>query len=239
MPLLTQYQTLFERDSDMQEVLGCMFRDIFDFHLRALRFFQARKWKQLFKAHIFRSKFADIIEDLRQHKELVERQADLIEFREARQARIDAQQRYEDSEAHERARRRLFLRDWLDAPNMADLQEKGQTTREARPQSGCWLLFRDKVKAWLDPSMSVAAGLWIHGIPGAGKTILASLLIETCKTIPQTRTIYATLVMDNLLHQLDLAAVRAELEPDVFPNGLEQAYVLGRRRLIMNCVDFS
>lgn len=78
MPLLAQYQTLFERDSDMQEILSCLFRDIFDFHLRALRFFQARKWKQLFKAHIFRSKFDDIIEDLRQHKELVERQADLI-----------------------------------------------------------------------------------------------------------------------------------------------------------------
>lgn len=190
MPLLTQYQTLFERDSDMQEVLGCMFRNIFDFHLRALRFFQAPKWKQLFKAHIFRSKFADIIENLRQHKELVERQADLIEFREARQARIDAQRRYEDSEAQERARRRLYLRDWLDAPDMAGQQEKGQITREAHPQSGCWLLLRDKVKAWLDPSMSVAAGLWIHGTPGAGKTILASLLVDTCRKIAHTRTVF-------------------------------------------------
>lgn len=38
--------------------------------------------------------------------------------------------------------------------------------------------------------------------------------------------LYATLVMDNLFHQLNLAAMRAELRPDVFPNGLDQAYVL-------------
>lgn len=41
--------------------------------------------------------------------------------------------------------------------------------------------------------------------------------------------LYASLVMDNLLHQLDLAAVRTELEPDVFPNGLNQAYVLEKK----------
>jgi adenylate kinase family enzyme len=174
----------------MQEALGCMFKNIFDFHLRALRYFQASKWKQIFKAHVFRSKFADIIDDLRQHRKLVERQADLIEFQEAKQARADAQQHFEENEAQEQHRRRLFMQDWLDAPNMAAQQEKGQLTREAQPRSGQWLLSRDKVKAWLDPAMSVAACLWIHGIPGAGKTVLASLLIDSCKTVPHVRTIY-------------------------------------------------
>jgi hypothetical protein len=34
--------------------------------------------------------------------------------------------------------------------------------------------------------------------------------------------LYVTLVMDNLLHQLNLAEMRAELY--VFPTGLDQAY---------------
>jgi hypothetical protein len=38
--------------------------------------------------------------------------------------------------------------------------------------------------------------------------------------------LYAILVMDNLLHQLDLAAMRAELDPRVFPTGLHQACAL-------------
>ena len=35
--------------------------------------------------------------------------------------------------------------------------------------------------------------------------------------------LYATLVMDNLLQQTSIAAMRAELEPTVFPDGLDQA----------------
>jgi hypothetical protein len=35
--------------------------------------------------------------------------------------------------------------------------------------------------------------------------------------------LYAKLVMDNLFHQVNLAMMRAELNPQVFPNGLEQA----------------
>lgn len=167
-----------------------MFKNIFDFHLRALGFFRAGKWKQIFKAHVFRTQFDDIINDLTQHREMVERQADLIEFQEAKQARDDAQQYYEEHREQERLRRKLFMKDWLDAPNMAGQQERGQLTREARPLSGQWLLSRDKVKAWLDPAMSAAACLWIHGIPGAGKTVLASLLIDRCKRVANTRTIY-------------------------------------------------
>jgi hypothetical protein len=36
--------------------------------------------------------------------------------------------------------------------------------------------------------------------------------------------LYATLVMENLLDQLNLAAMRSELDPRVFPTGLDQAY---------------
>lgn len=174
----------------MKEVLACMFSNIFDFHLRALRFFQAGKWKQVFSAHIFKAKFTDIIDDLRHHKELVERQADLIEFQEAKQARHDAQKFREKFESQEQLSRKLFIEGWLDAPNMARQQEKGQTIREARPRSGQWLLSRDKVKSWLDPATAAPSCLWIHGIPGAGKTVLASLLIDSCKSVPGVRTIY-------------------------------------------------
>jgi hypothetical protein len=37
--------------------------------------------------------------------------------------------------------------------------------------------------------------------------------------------LYAKLVMDNLFHQVNLAMMRAELDPQVFPTGLKQAYV--------------
>lgn len=37
--------------------------------------------------------------------------------------------------------------------------------------------------------------------------------------------LYAKLVMDNLFHQVSLAMMQAELDPHVFPTGLDQAYV--------------
>ena len=36
----------------------------------------------------------------------------------------------------------------------------------------------DEWKAWLEPTLTSPRFLWIHGIPGAGKTILASFLIN-------------------------------------------------------------
>jgi hypothetical protein len=190
LPLLVQYQTLFQYNDNMRGVLGEMFESVFEFHRRALRFFQASKWKQLFKAHVYQSNFTDIIDNLRQHKELVNRQASLIEFEEASQSRIASQKHHQDIQEHERLRRRLFTREWLDAPNMAEQQEKGLTTRKAHPDSGRWLLSRDRIKSWLDPSMNVPPCLWVHGIPGAGKTVLASLLVEHCQSISHMKTIY-------------------------------------------------
>lgn len=188
--MLAQYSALFERDSEMKEVLAQMFRSIFDFHLRALRFFQARKWRQIFKAHVFRNEFLDDIDNLRSHRDMVKTQASLIEFQKASQARIDAQRRHEEEQAQEQLRRKLYMRDWLDAPSMAEQQGKGRSARKNRPESGRWLLLRDKVKSWLEPTFNVAACLWIHGIPGAGKTVLASLLVEECKNLPHAKTIY-------------------------------------------------
>lgn len=190
IPLLVQYQALFEHNQDRQEVLGHMFGNIFEFYVRALEFFQASKWKQVFKAHVIQSEFAGIIEDLRRHRELVTRQADLVEFQEAKQGRIETQRRHEQMEAHERSRRKLFLRDWLDAPNVVEQQEKGQSTREARPNCGRWLLTRNTVQSWLNPASDAASCMWIHGVPGAGKTILASLLIDECTKIANAQTIY-------------------------------------------------
>ncbi|KAK3685175.1 hypothetical protein B0T22DRAFT_537570 [Podospora appendiculata] len=46
--------------------------------------------------------------------------------------------------------------------------------------TGDWMLRSDEWKAWLD---SKTRCLWIHGIPGAGKTILASHMIESSKEL--------------------------------------------------------
>ena len=42
IPLLEQYKSVFENDPHMVKVLGFIYKDILDFHKRAIRFFQGR-----------------------------------------------------------------------------------------------------------------------------------------------------------------------------------------------------
>lgn len=54
-------------------------------------------------------------------------------------------------------------------------QNHAMSLRLRHPGTGLWLIESDEFKAWLTcPS----AKLWYHGIPGAGKTVLASSIIQ-------------------------------------------------------------
>ena len=55
-------------------------------------------------------------------------------------------------------------------------ERRHQTSKSLRhPNTGLWLLEADKFQEWLGPG---SKRLWLSGIPGGGKTVLASVLIE-------------------------------------------------------------
>ncbi|KAF4555645.1 NACHT domain-containing protein 1 [Elsinoe fawcettii] len=190
MPLLGKYQELFGDDNDIREVLAATFRVIFDFHLKAVKYFKSRLWRQIFKAHIFRTDFQDLIEDMRSQARLVEKHGDLIAFRKDLEERSEARRRHEHLLKDERLRRRLYLLDWIKAPNMHLEQERLQLVRRDRPASGRWLLSRTSYQQWYDLTSNAASSLWINGIPGAGKTVLASLVVDECRKHSTTNTLY-------------------------------------------------
>ena len=78
------------------------------------------------------------------------------------------------------AKTRIFLdkerRQILNAFGSTNPNNVHQTSLRLRhPGTGIWLLEHDSFKHWCD---TVNANLWLHGIPGAGKTVLASLVVE-------------------------------------------------------------
>jgi hypothetical protein len=62
---------------------------------------------------------------------------------------------------------------WLSAPDPSTNYHKAHKVRQA--ETGLWLLHSAKFVEWKE---SAASRLWLYGIPGCGKTILSSTIIE-------------------------------------------------------------
>jgi hypothetical protein len=190
LPLLLQYEALFQSDPRIGKILVFIYKDILEFHRRALRYFQQPSmslgsplypnisllkilvWKQLYNAtwKTYKARFSDLIENMSQNRSLIERQANLSEIEAARNAR-------EESEAHMRTLnetqdhiRRQAVYQWLRAANVETDQHHFSGIRAEYPQTGKWLLALENFRHWFDPLFpSIPPMLWLNGKPGSGR----------------------------------------------------------------------
>lgn len=127
-------------------------------------------WRQAFDAlwKRFDTKFSYILNNIKQHKILLERQANLAEFEEARKGRDLAARNFESLEKEALLQRKAFLGRWLAAVDASEDLEKGQEARTSNPNSGRWLLKKSHFRSWLDLDRPSDSMLWIHGKPGSG-----------------------------------------------------------------------
>ncbi|KAF1834241.1 HET-domain-containing protein [Decorospora gaudefroyi] len=75
--------------------------------------------------------------------------------------------------SHDQKERLGKICSWLSAPDPSTNYHKAHKQRQA--ETGLWLLESTKFAKWKE---SVASRLWLYGIPGCGKTILSSAIIE-------------------------------------------------------------
>jgi Cdc6-like AAA superfamily ATPase len=66
------------------------------------------------------------------------------------------------------------IRNWLSAPDPSENYHKALKLRQAG--SGDWILKSDKFSEWKN---DISSFLWLYGIPGCGKTILCSTVLES------------------------------------------------------------
>lgn len=85
-----------------------------------------------------------------------------------------------DRDNHQRA-----VVEWLSAPDPSINHNKA--LRQRHKGSGSWFL---QSKAFTEWKTCPNSSLWLHGIPGCGKTILSSIIIENLsETIPPSHTL--------------------------------------------------
>ncbi|KAH8594339.1 hypothetical protein B0O99DRAFT_574078 [Bisporella sp. PMI_857] len=192
IPLFDQYHSLFETNPDMERVLIFIYDDILEFHRAALRFFKRPMWKQLFRSawNDFRTRFQHILDDLCRHKALIETQANLARIQESRNERAHVRNQFDMIEDDRRRRRHLDVINWLSAVDPRLDQEAARAIWQEYPASGQWLLVNEKMKAWMDSNSSLIPMLWMNGIPGAGKTILTSLIVHECQISSMIPVLY-------------------------------------------------
>ncbi|KAF8247263.1 hypothetical protein K440DRAFT_601451 [Wilcoxina mikolae CBS 423.85] len=179
IPLLEQYQSLF-RQPLMRKVLVLIFEDVLEFHREALKIFKRRAWTVVFTAlwKDFGTRFQKILDSLERHSRLIECQASLSEFEAAQTARRQTEHNFNELRKAEKERQMISVTKWLAPSEVHQDQERFTATRRPYPGSCGWVFKNSTVRTWLDSSLGKHSGLWLNGIPGAGKTILASAIIE-------------------------------------------------------------
>ncbi|KAK0115664.1 hypothetical protein ONS95_000067 [Cadophora gregata] len=240
LPLFSEYRALFGADSRMASVLALIYEDILEFHLSALRVLKRPTWRQLFRSawKDFESRFQRLVDDLQNHKILIQNHASVIHIQEMQRERAFVRNEFRLAEEARSQRKRLDVVTWLSAFDPILDHEAAMTARIMYPSSGRWLLQESKMKAWLDHNIGSSPLLWMNGIPGAGKTILASVIIEECQISSSKAVIYFYCNYQDVERKTFIGVARAllvqllRLNEDLLPYFYEKCIGSGQVNLV-------
>ncbi|KAI1113983.1 putative zinc finger protein [Nemania sp. NC0429] len=192
LPLLMQYQDLFHTAPHMARVLPAMYEDILTFQRFILRYFQQPQWQHVFSEswNTCMSRFSSVILNIARHRSLLESQATPSRIEEV-QEEIRQSQQIEAGQLDERDLQRIRqVHNWLRATDVEVDQHDHAKARSEYPGTGRWLLDTTAFKEWFNPQYpTIPPLLWLNGIPGAGKTILASLIVEEARRLNPAPTV--------------------------------------------------
>ncbi|KAI4681506.1 hypothetical protein J4E81_009864 [Alternaria sp. BMP 2799] len=177
----------------MIDALEMMYLDILDFHQQALKFFSGRLWTRFFKSmwKNFHTKFEGVLSSLRRHKDIVECRASLAQYRLYQDDVADFRAKLEENVKREETKKLMLVKDWLavgdlprfDHDSFCKIRSECATTAK-------WVTQHETIKHWIHSDIPNSPVVWIYGIPGAGKTILASAIVEECKARPDFITCF-------------------------------------------------
>ncbi|KAJ5794740.1 hypothetical protein N7457_001339 [Penicillium paradoxum] len=210
---LRRYPRLYPDNEILRNSMVEIFHLIFQFCSRARDVFHQGKkyqrgiralnpvglhaaWKLLWKP--FKIQFGDIVDKIRSSMVEIDHEVDLAEKELASKERVKAEDerklqtsRWDASESHQKSvaqfidqQRIEAVNQWLSPVNAAS--NHNSATKLRHQGTGNWFLDGAKFQEWVS---SENAFLWLHAIPGAGKTILASTVIEWLREYKQSNSI--------------------------------------------------
>ncbi|OTB12629.1 hypothetical protein K445DRAFT_65837 [Daldinia sp. EC12] len=178
LPSFKIYAQLFESNHYIRRALCLFYADILDFYAVLLNFLVNRRLNVFIESlwPNIRSSIANIQENMEHHKAIMTANVTLEEIIRAEKARKSTLEEYAHSQAFRESQTFSVIRNELNPHNydteLADILRRSSVT------SGDWLDHETNYKKWRDPTDHDVRCLWLHGIPGSGKTFLAGNLIQ-------------------------------------------------------------
>ncbi|KAJ2988150.1 hypothetical protein NUW58_g4128 [Xylaria curta] len=186
------YQERLASNQHLKHVLVLIYSDILWFHGELLRQLKQREWRTLFI-----STWADFLTCLDQIKENIARSRRVIEgnvsykeLEEVQNIRASSLQTFRANKAAQDASRRVVVMQWLSSYSCETDQARYRKTRSICHSPGEWLLKDSRFQNWSVAEFCSDPLLWLNGIPGAGKTILASVVVDHLRLIPDAAVAY-------------------------------------------------
>ncbi|KAL6401434.1 putative zinc finger protein [Ilyonectria robusta] len=175
-----------------------MYSDLLQFNARIIKLFQIRSWRKTFAASWkdYDGPFQTLLRAFDSHGSFLKRSLDNQQHQSVQGThqvlndhilqyqwdRNYARRQAEEAEVARKHKQCLDVIHWLHSPGMEEPEIQYQNEflkiRSEYPDTGKWILREDKVQDWIEADIPDHSLLWIHGKKGAGKTILASLIID-------------------------------------------------------------
>ncbi|KAL8797124.1 MAG: hypothetical protein Q9195_000591 [Heterodermia aff. obscurata] len=250
LPRFRVYENLFSSHERLVQSLSVAYVDIITFCTKSKAVFRHGRRSSLNNLSVtfklswkpFERQFGQQIDDFRTHLKNVDKEAALshmIEAADARAVTLANQQQLE------KAKKKNLHRQILEAIPSVDTILKHRKLQDLRyPGTGSWIFEDGTFREWRNSAQS--SMVCCHGIPGCGKTVLASTIIDELQVnSPKVRVIYyycdysdkRTLQIDRivgtLLKQFFIdGLVPEEIEAQIPQDYVEGRQLLGARKLI-------
>ncbi|KAL7916576.1 chromatin remodelling complex Rsc7/Swp82 subunit domain-containing protein [Trichoderma velutinum] len=178
----------FIGDSDFQQTLAVFYADILQFHKYAYQFVRRSGWKLIFLTSWgrFQRRFDNILDDMRRHETLIDREANARNIAESKEMRQDIRRWREESleqvsklDGEAATKQYQSIVSWLNMDESDQLAIFESTSTEGRKHPGTcsWVLKNRKISSWLQSKLDTPV-LWLQGTPGSGKSVISTQLVS-------------------------------------------------------------
>ncbi|PVI01289.1 hypothetical protein DM02DRAFT_525316 [Periconia macrospinosa] len=193
-PSASMYTDLTVTQLNLTHIISETYKDVIEVNKWLVLYFQQRLWTELYTTTWSRHKpkFSSVIARMVSRYDLVGSRASISQFDSfLSNSTIQEEQRLSMTD-RENFGRMQAINAWLKPTDLEFEQEFLMGMRANYPDTCRWLLRDDTFDEWFDPQCTTTTSpklLWLNGKPGAGKTVLASVVVQEARALKPTPTV--------------------------------------------------